>query len=124
MTGLLDTLLACERGVWEALVAGDAARDAAALAEGFLGVYPDGFAGKAGHVAQLAAGPTVAVYVIDDARVLDLGEGLGLLAYRAEYRRVGRAEAEVMYVSSLWRRTVAGWENLFSQDTPAGPAVP
>ncbi|MCB1396067.1 MAG: nuclear transport factor 2 family protein [Rhodobacter sp.] len=121
---LLTALLECETRVWEALVAGDAAADAAALAEGFLGVYPDGFSGKAAHIAQLAAGPTVTRYRLDQARVLALTGDLAMLVYRAEYLRVGHEAAEVMYVSSLWRRRGAGWENLFSQDTPAGQGVP
>jgi len=121
---LLTALLACETRVWEALVSGDAAADAAALAEGFLGVYPDGFSGKAAHVAHLAHGPTVSHYALDQARVLVLADDLAMLAYRADYRRLGGDEAEVMYVSSLWRRCGDGWENLFSQDTPAGQAVP
>lgn len=124
-TTLLAELLAAETAVWQALVAGDAAADRALLAADFLGVYPDGFAGCEAHVAQLAAGPTVARFRLSDARALALGEGHALLAYRADYRRIGRSDDEAMYVSSVWRRGPEGWRNLFSQDTPAtGCAVP
>lgn len=122
---LVDTLLACEKAVWEALVAGDAEADGRALAAEFLGVYPDGFAGRAAHVRQLAGGPTVARYTLSEARVLALGPDHALLAYRAEYARAGGDAVEAMYVSSVWRRRDGGWENVFSQDTPAtGHAVP
>jgi len=122
---LLRELLACETSIWEALVAGDAAADARALAPAFLGVYPDGFAGRDSHAGQLVSGPTVARYALSDARVLPLGPDCALLAYLASYTRPGRSEGEAMYVSSIWRRRGDGWENLFSQDTPAtGQPVP
>lgn len=116
--GLLNELLEQERRVWAALVAGDAAADQALLAPDFLGLYPDGYAGRADHAGQLAAGPTVADYRLEEARALSLAEGLGLLCYRAEYTRPGSDTVERMWVSSLWRRDRAGWVNLFSQDTP------
>ncbi|MCB2120744.1 MAG: nuclear transport factor 2 family protein [Rhodobacteraceae bacterium] len=122
---LLAELLACERAVWDALVAGDAAADMATLDECFLGVYPDGFAGKADHGAQLAAGPTVARYEIAEARVLPLSPDVAVLAYLARYLRPGAEQQEAMYVSSIWRREGGGWRNVFSQDTPAtGTSVP
>lgn len=122
---LLAELLGCETAVWETLVRGDAAADAAALSADFLGVYPDGFAARESHIGQLAAGPTVARYVLHDARVLPLGGAHALLAYRASYVRAGHTADEEMFVSSIWRRRGDGWENVFSQDTPAtGQAVP
>ncbi|MCE8514466.1 nuclear transport factor 2 family protein [Ruegeria pomeroyi] len=120
MGDLLETLLECETRVWQALVAGDAAADIAALDPSFLGVYPDGFAGRDDHVAQLADGPTVARFTLSQARVLELAPGCAVLSYSARYRRVGRKADEEMYVSSIWRRHgEGGWRNLFSQDTPA-----
>lgn len=122
---LMDVLIACETAVWEALVAGDAAADAAALSADFLGIYPDGFAGRGAHVAQLSDGPTVARYHLSDARVIQMGPDHALLAYRASYSRVGWDASEEMFVSSIWQRCDAGWENIFSQDTPAtGQSVP
>ena len=120
MTGqeLLDALLAQEHRVWQALVAGDAAADAALLAPGFVGLYPDGFAGRDDHAGQLAGGPTVQSYEISAARALPLAEGVALLAYHASYTRPRGGPAERMWVSSVWRREGAGWINLFSQDTP------
>ncbi|MCP5086708.1 MAG: nuclear transport factor 2 family protein [Rhodobacteraceae bacterium] len=119
----MATLVACERRVWDALVSGDASVDAAALDARFLGVYPDGFSGKAAHVAQLADGPTVLSYKLSDTRVMHLGSEHVLLCYCASYTRVSRTEPEVMYVSSIWERHDGGWLNVFSQDTPAGEAV-
>ncbi len=116
--GLLEELLAQEHRVWRALVAGDAAADAALLAEGFVGLYPDGFAGREDHAGQLAAGPTVRSYALDEARAIPLAPGLAILAYRASYTRPAGGPAERMWVSSVWRREGAGWINLFSQDTP------
>ncbi|MFC2967830.1 DUF4440 domain-containing protein [Acidimangrovimonas pyrenivorans] len=124
----LETFLALERRVWEALVAGDPAADGAMLEDGFLGVYSDGFAAKADHAGQLAGGPTVARYELGDARLLELAPGVVLLAYRAEFVRVGSQELEAMYVSSVWRRAEDGgpvvWRNVFSQDTAEGGPVP
>ncbi|WP_108813950.1 nuclear transport factor 2 family protein [Loktanella sp. Alg231-35] len=118
-----DTLLAaltrCETDVWDALVIGNMRADDAALDDGFLGVYSDGFAGKADHVQQLADGPTIQSFQLFDLRVLALGPDHAVLSYRAAYLRVHHSEPEAMYVSSIWRRKGQGWINVFSQDTPA-----
>lgn len=115
---LLVALLAAETAVWDALVAGDAKADAAALSEDFLGVFPSGFSDKAGHVAQLADGPTVAGYRLSGTRAVAYGTDHALLAYRADYTRPGDGEESAMYVASLWRREGEGWINVFSMDTP------
>ena len=114
-----DAILALEMQVWQALVTGDAQADSALLADRFLGVYADGFAGKADHVAQLAHGPTVREFTLTETRFRDLGPDHVLVSYRAEFRRPGRAIAQAMYVSSIWERSATGWVNIFSQDTPA-----
>ena len=111
-----------ERQVWDALVAGDADADRALLADGFLGVYPSGFGDRAGHVALLADGPTVADYEIVEPRVVRVASDHVLVAYRARYRRPDRDAAEEMYVSSLWSLVERRWYNVFSQDTPLGDA--
>lgn len=121
--GTRDEILALERAVWEALVAGDTAADAALLEEGFLGVYSTGFSDRAGHAAQLAAGPSVERYEIGEARLLPLSSEVVLLAYRAAFRRPGGPREE-MYVSSVWRRHPGGWLNIFSQDTATGEVEP
>lgn len=113
----LTTILGLETEVWQALVAGDPDLDGRLLAEDFLGVYPDGFAGRDTHVGQLANGPTVATYELSDARLMVIDADTALLAYRAEYVRPGATESEAMYVSSLWRRRDGQWVNIFSQDT-------
>lgn len=119
---LLQELLEHEHRVWAALVAGDAAADAALLAADFVGLYPDGYAGRDDHAGQLANGPTVQDYTLSDARVIELAPDLAILAYLAEYSRPGGAKVERMWVSSTWRRVglepQMGWINLFSQDTP------
>lgn len=114
----LPEILDCERLVWEALIRGDQAADAAALHPEFLGVYPSGFANRQDHVAQLAAGPSVASYHLSDARILDLGPTCQCLSYRARFTRPGCEHAEEMYVSSIWQWQGEGWINIFSQDTP------
>jgi hypothetical protein len=116
---VLTSLVACETRVWEALVAGDQAADAAALHPSFLGVYPDGFSGKAEHVAQLAQGPTVQSYRLANCQVMELGPDYAVLSYRADYVRCGQVVPEAMYVSSIWKRRARDWVNVFSQDTPA-----
>lgn len=121
----LALALQLESAVWDALVAGDASVDEAALAEHFLGVYPTGFSDRAGHVGQLSDGPTVAEYSIVSPVRLDLGADCFLLAYDAHYRRIAGAPVERMYVSSVWQRIDGAWRNVFSQDTPASDtAVP
>ena len=120
----LDELVALETQVWDALVAGDTAADAALLAADFVGVYPTGFAGRDDHVGQLAGGSTVAAYTIEQPRLIPAGDDAVLLAYRATFRRAGHGAPESMYVSSLWCRRDGRWLNTFSQDTPGGGPVP
>ncbi|MFK8022314.1 MAG: DUF4440 domain-containing protein [Ilumatobacter sp.] len=120
----IQSLLALEAAVWDALVAGDSTADSEALTDDFLGVYPTGFAGRDDHVGQLDQGPTVVSYQLRDARVRVITPDDALLSYRADYRRTDAAHDETMYVSSLWSRVDGGWRNVFSQDTPAGDAVP
>ncbi|WP_425050020.1 DUF4440 domain-containing protein [Psychromarinibacter sp. S121] len=113
-----------ETRVWQALVDGDPAADAALLAGDFLGVYSTGFSGRDGHVEQLADGPTVATFALSLARTVALGEGRVLLAYRADYRRTGATGAEAMYVSSIWEKRGDRWLNTFSQDSNAADPAP
>lgn len=120
----LDFFLALETRVWQALVTGDAGADAALLAPDFLGVYSTGFAGRDAHAGQLDGGPTVARFTISDARLLPLGPGRALLAYLADYTRIGAQEPEAMYVSSIWEERDGVWRNTFSQDTARGGPAP
>lgn len=118
MTPDLDIILARERAVWQALVDGDAAADAALLTDDFLGVYASGFAGRADHVGQLVDGPAVRSFEIGETRLVPLADGLALLSYRADWVRAdGRPDAA--YISSIWREVDGAWVNLFSQDTAA-----
>lgn len=116
----VEDFLALERKVWEALAAGDAAADRALLADDFLGVYPDGFAGVDAHSDQLADGPTVTSFTLSEARVRMVGPDAALLSYRADYEGslIGGSKGRV-YISSLWERRDGRWINTFSQDTPA-----
>jgi hypothetical protein len=115
----IEELVALETAVWQALVDGDPAADARALADDFLGVYPTGYADRDDHCAQLADGPTVRSFELTEIRMLVVSESAVLLAYRAEYVRPGEgSQPESMYVSSLWCRRDDQWVNVFSQDTP------
>ncbi len=117
-------LLEHEIEVWQALSEGDAGADENLLLPEFTGVYPSGICGRAGHVAQLAGGPSIKEYRLTEYHAFAVGADHAMLCYRAEYRRAEGAEDEAMYVSSLWQRTGGGWRNLFSQDTPADrPAI-
>lgn len=117
---LLNDLTAMENRVWQALVEGDAQADAALLSKDFLGVYPDGFAGKTDHSGQLKEGPTVAHFTLSELRARAFGPSHALLSYRASFQRMGAdAPEEVMFVTSVWQRAGASWINIFSQDTPA-----
>ncbi len=117
-------LLDLETRVWQALVSGDGSVDAQMLSEDFLGVYPDGFAGKEAHVGQLDGGATVADFRLSEVQMRSAGARAALLVYRADFQRVGRKDWETMLVSSLWELRDGGWINTFSQDTPlTGEAV-
>jgi hypothetical protein len=119
----VEFFVGLERGVWDALIAGDADADRAALAPEFVGVYPTGFANADEHVGQLSGGPTVQRYTVAEARVVEVADGHVMLSYLATYRRPGRSEDEAMYVSSLWSLRSDRWVNVFSQDTPIGDSV-
>ena len=115
---LYEVITAKEVQVWEALLRGDAAADAAALAPEFIGVYPDGIADRAAHVGQVERGPSVSTYDLTDIVVRPVGDNHALIIYHARFSRPGRTE-EAMWVSSLWQRAGTDWRNVFSQDTPA-----
>ncbi len=118
MTIQLAEILALEKAVWQALVDGDARRDAELLSKDFLGVYPSGFSDRDGHIGQLADGASVAAYELSALHLRPLSPDLALLSYRADFTRSGAGVPEVMLVSSLWQREGLGWVNIFSQDTP------
>lgn len=118
----IEEFVRLETAVWHALVDGDAVADAALLTDDFLGVYPTGFAGRADHAGQLAAGPTVASFALSEARLLVISDDAVMLSYRADSRSAAgttHPEPTAMYVSSLWIHRDGRWQNLFSQDTPA-----
>lgn len=130
MTGVnvdLEQALELERKVWEALRTGDRSLDESMLSEDFLGVYSSGFSDRAGHVDQLASGPTVFDYMLSEPQLVPLTDDQVILCYRADWRppasdrpdRGGPARA--MYISSIWARRDDGWTNMFSQDTPTEP---
>ncbi len=120
----LDTVLALETRVWQALADGDTVADRALLAPDFLGVYSTGFADRSDHAGQLAGGPTVAEFTLSLARLIHLGDRRVLLAYRADFRRTGAQAAEAMYVSSIWELREGAWVNSFSQDSSAADPAP
>ncbi|MDO6483131.1 nuclear transport factor 2 family protein [Shimia thalassica] len=115
----LAEILAYEEKVWGALVAGDPEADGALLSKDFLGVYTSGFSDRAAHMAEVEDGPSMAEYRLSEARLMDLGEGQVLLAYRADFRKPQSPDWDAMYISSIWKITPSGWINIFSQDTPA-----
>ena len=116
LDALQQTITSCERRVWNALAAGDGAADATLLSPHFLGVYPDGFAGKQEHYGQLDHGPTIYNYELQDIRLIPLGPNHALLSYRASFQRNATSAREIMYVSSVWQKDDGGWINIFSQD--------
>jgi hypothetical protein len=119
----IEQFLGLETEVWEALAKGDGEADGRLLSDDFLGVYTVGFSDRAGHVAQLADGPTVSEYSLRKARLMELSHDMVLLAYRAEFRRPGEREPESVLISSIWQEREGRWVNIFSQDTPATDAV-
>ena len=122
MTQAIDAqfpgLLAHEKQVWQALIDGDAGADRDLLRPDFIGVYPSGMTGRAGHVAQVRDGPSITSYRLSELRAFAVGKAHAMLCYRADFTRAGAGADAAMYVSSLWQREGQGWRNLFSQDTP------
>jgi hypothetical protein len=114
----IDSLLALETAVWQALVDGNPDADRELLADDFVGLYPTGYATRQDHVAAIVDGPSVRHFDLTDVRMLAVSDEAALLLYRAAYERAGGREAEAMYVSSLWCRRGDRWLNVFSQDTP------
>lgn len=115
-------ILGCETAVWQALATGDGAADRRLLSPGFLGVYPTGPAGRDAHAAALDGGATVAGFDLSAVQVRQLARNLALIVYRADFTRLPDGSRQAWWISSLWRRGgAAGWENLFSQDTPIPP---
>jgi len=118
----ISYFVALERRVWQALTDGDSHADAQLLDAQFLGIYPSGFASRENHAAQLANGPTVESFSIQEPRLLTLAPDVVMLSYRASYSRPGGVNpgsVHVMYISSIWKKREADWLNLFSQETPA-----
>ena len=112
--------VALERRVWQALVDGDVEADANLLDPGFLGVYASGFASREDHAAQLASGPSVKDFSIQEPRLLPLASDTYVLSYLAAFTRLGEgniSSVQTMYVSSIWWKRGANWVNVFSQDT-------
>lgn len=99
-TTLLDELATCETAVWQALVDGNIGADADALDDGFLGVYPSGFADKATHVGQLADGPTIAAFALSDLRIMQLSATHVVLSYHACYNSPAARMRRCMSVRS------------------------
>ncbi len=108
-----------ESRVWDALVRGDAEADLALLAPDFVGLYPTGTSDRDQHAGQLAHGPTVVSYSIEEPQLIHVSGAAVLLLYRACYRGSHDGADEAMYVSSLWCERAGQWCNVFSQDTPA-----
>ena len=71
--------LELETTVWQALVTGDRDVDSASLHDNFVGLYPTGYANKAEHVDQLADGPTVAEFLLEEARLIPVSDDAALL---------------------------------------------
>ena len=108
-----------EAHVWEALVRGDGDADRGLLAPDFVGVYTTGTSDRDEHAGQLADGPTVVSYSMEEPQLIRVSDTAVLLVYRARYRRSHSGDDETMYVSSLWCERAGEWRNVFSQDTPA-----
>ncbi|HBQ35702.1 MAG TPA: DUF4440 domain-containing protein [Rhodobacteraceae bacterium] len=120
----IGQFLKLENKIWQALVSGDSNVDQMMLEDGFLGVYSTGFSDKNGHVGQLQNGPTVTKYQIRQPKLLILTGDVVLLAYLADFWRVGSQTQESMYVSSIWRKSGLDWRNIFSQDTAKDTVAP
>ena len=121
----VEFFVGLESEVWEALRRGDADADRALLTDDFVGVYETGFADRSEHAGELAHGPTVASYSIDEARLITVSPTAVMLCYRADYRPVRSGvpgDDATMFISSLWVERSGRWCNSFSQDTPAARA--
>jgi hypothetical protein len=92
--------------------------------EDFLGVYPDGFAGREAHSDQLAAGPTLPPTTIAEEHIRPLGpttSSIPTARATSAPARLTRRHARHLHLGA----PRGGWINIFSQDTPlTGAGVP
>jgi hypothetical protein len=115
--GLKAQLVSLEMAFWEA--AGNGAFYRNAFAEEGLLVLP--FAGgileKPAAIESAEAAPPWDRFSIDDARVVQLGEGIAALVYRAEGIRSG-SEPYRALISSVYTWRDDQWQLVLHQQTP------
>jgi hypothetical protein len=115
-----DELIALEERGWEALAAGTgAALYAEVCTDDALMVFPGGMVlDRDGVVGSLRDSPPWAGYDLYDLRVVPLGDGAGVVVYRAEARRDGEEPYRAV-MASTYVRVGGRWRLAMHQQTPA-----
>lgn len=115
-----EDLVALEREGWAALSTGGdvaAAFYDAVLAEQVLALLPGGLViHDRAALIDAMAGPPWSSFDLADARVLDLGAGAAVVAYRATAQRDGAAYTALF--NSTYVRRADGWRLAVHQQTP------
>jgi hypothetical protein len=114
-----EELLDLERSAWKALATEGAAEHfySDVLADEVLMLLPGGLVidDRAQVIASMRGTPWSS-YSLQDERVLDLGCGAAIVAYKGTAVRDGRAYTALF--NSTWVRTDAEWRLAVHQQTP------
>jgi hypothetical protein len=117
--GLTARLVDLEREGWAALVAGNGgAYYRNHLSANALMAFPFGVLTRAAAVEAMDSAPPWDSFEISDTRVVELGQGAAILAYRVVAQRRGQ-EPYAAILSSTFVRDGEDWKLAFHQQSPA-----
>ena len=119
MTDLTSQLEALERHGWEALSGPEGADFYADLmSDDGLMVFPGMTADKDTCIAAIRAAEPWQSWTMDEIRVLDLGDGAGVITYLATAQRANESTYNA-YMSSTYARRDGRWQLILHQQSPA-----
>ena len=118
---LEDTLIGLEKRSWVAWQGHDAAFFERFLSADHVEIQPNGEGSKAGVVAGVKAGCTVASYAIDHFKVTRFSADTALLTYRAEQDTAcgGHPVPSPVWATSLFVKRDGRWQNALYAHVPA-----
>lgn len=108
-------LLDQERGFWDA--AGDPEFYRANMADDGVCLLPVGALDKAETIEAIAQAEPWQGYDFDAIEVLELGDSVAMLTYRARGRREDQDDYDAL-VGTLYRNEAGNWKMLTHQQTP------
>jgi hypothetical protein len=115
---LADRLIALEHEGWDALVAGEGGRYYREhLTDDALMAFPFGVLTRAATIEAMESAPPWGRYEIADPRVVELGDGGGIVVYEVVARRPGE-ELYAAVLSTTYVRERDVWKVAFHQQSP------